>query len=473
MRILLINPKNLHIIKSNFPGEIDEKTGSFLPLGLLYIAAFLKSQKRHTVNILDMQAENIDMSGLEVMLKKGKPHIVGIYTTTFNLLDVFLTAREVKKNNPNIHITLGGPHVNIYPEETMLNNDIDSIVLGEGEITFSMLVNALEKGVGLDGVKGIFYRDSGKVRKTSPPEFIHNLDILPFPDRKIFPLERYYDALTHSPASTTMISSRGCPYNCIFCYHGHMGKGIRFRTSGNVVSEMEECLNLGIKDIFFYDDSFTLDSKRTFDICDDIIERGLNVRWSIRTRVDSVDISMLRKLKKAGCERIQFGIEAGNSRILSVLNKKITLSQAEESFKLAKKAGIETLAYFMIGSPEETQKEILETIDFAVKLNPDYAHFSITMPFPDTELYKMGLERNIFKNDFWREFAKQPDAKNNLHFWEEYLSERELYRFLKYAYRRFYFRPGYLLKVLVNSASLGEIKRKMNAGAGLFKYLFN
>ncbi len=473
MKILLINPRHRQVIKSNFPDEIDKEAVLFPSLGILYIAAFLKNESRHMVTVLDMEAENIDVFQLENKIIENKPDIIGLHTNTFNLLDVFLIARKVKEIDSNIHITLGGPHVNIYPDETMLNNNIDSLILGEGEITFSMLVNALEKKISLSNIKGIVYREGLKVMKTTPPEVIHNLDILPFPDRKIIPLERYRNILTSGHISTTMISSRGCSYNCIFCYHGHMGKGIRFRSSGNVVSEMEECSNLGIKDIFFYDEVFTLDEKRTFDICNDIIKRKLKIRWSIRTRVDIVNISMFRRLKEAGCERIQFGVEAGTSQILSVLNKKITLNQVQEAFRAAKEAGIETLAYFMIGSPTETRSQILETIDFAIRLNPDYTHFSITMPFPDTELYKMGLKGNIFKNDFWSEFAKQPNVETNLYFWEEHLSEKELYWFLKYAYRRFYFRPQYFLKKLFSLGSLKELRKKIQMGAKLFEYAFN
>ena len=473
MKILLINPQLKQVIKSNFPDEIDKKVMSLPPLGILYISAFLKKKAIHAVNFLDMAAGNISVLELEDIIIEKRPALIGIYTSTFNLPDVFLTAQRIKKIDPNIHITLGGPHVNIYPEETLLNSDIDSIVTGEGEIAFSELADALENNISLSNVKGILYRDRVSVIKTSPPELIENLDILPFPDRKNLYLKRYYNTLSPDSISTTMISSRGCPYDCIFCYHAHMGKGVRFRSSNNVVSEMEECASLGIRDIFFIDDVFTLNKKRTFEICNEIIERKLNIKWSIRTRVDSVDISMLKKLKAAGCERIQFGIEAGTSQILSILNKEITLAQAEEAFRLAKEEGIETLAYFMIGSPTETRDQILETIDFAIRLNPDYAHFSITMPFPDTELYKIGLERNIFRNDFWREFAKHPNATSKLYYWEECLSEKELCLLLKHAYKRFYFRPVYFLKLLLKPRSLKDLRKKIKMGIKLFEYAFS
>jgi len=469
---LLINPCHKQIIKSNFPDEIDREVKSLPPLGILYIAAFLKKQSRHQVDVIDLNTSNAEIK-LEDIIPKNKPDMVGIYTSTFNLLDVFLTARKIKEINPGTHINLGGPHVNIYPQETMSNPNVDSIVAGEGEITFTELADAIGDKTDLSGVNGIFYRAEGKIIKTRSASLIEDLDILPFPERKALDLGSYYNKLSLYPVSTTMISSRGCSYNCTFCYHSYMGKNIRFRSCDNVVAEMQECFNLGIKDIFFIDDVFTLNRQRTFEICDKIVKKDLKINWSIRTRVDSVDALMLERLKAAGCSRIQFGVEAGTQTVLDALNKNITLGQVEEAFRMAKKAKIETLAYFMIGSPTETKEQVLETIDFAVRLNPDYVHFSITMPFPDTQLYRDGLKNNIFKSDFWREFASKPLPEAKLCYWEEFLPEDELCRLLKKAYRRFYFRPAYLIQALAKPSLPKEFKKKLRMGAKLFEYVCN
>ena len=471
MKVLLINPNNTHVIKSNFPTEIDRRGGLFPPLSLLYIATFLKTECRHTIDVLDMQAENINLPHLKNIIKEKNPDVVGVYTTTFNLIDIYLTARTIKEVNSNIHISLGGPHVNIYPDETISNTDVDSLVLGEGEITFSKLVDALEQKRSLNHIVGLIYKNADRIIKTGPPDLIHNLDILPFPDRTLIHYSHYYNILNHDFPSTTMISSRGCPYNCIFCYHSYLGRHVRFRGSDNVVSEMEECLALGIKDIFFYDDAFILDRQRTFDICNGIIQRRLKIHWGIRTRVDSVNMDILTKLKEAGCNRIQFGVEAGTSKILSVLNKGISVTQIKEAFKLAKKAGLETLAYFMLGSPTERTEDILKTIDFAIQLKPDYAHFSITLPLPDTDLYKMALEKGVFKNDFWQVFAIKPNTEFSPQLWNEYLSEKELNHFLKYAYKRFYFRPSLLFKILLKLSSLKELRKKIKMGTELLAYI--
>ncbi len=473
MKVLLINPKNTHVIKSNFPAEIDKETGPFAPLGLLYIAAFLKKSSRHAVDVLDMEMEDIDFFHLENIIKEDKPDIVGIYTTTFTLIDVYLTAQIIKEADNTIHITLGGPHINIYPDESISNKNIDSIILGEGEVAFSRLVDALEKKIGLGHINGLVYKDKRGVIKTSAPRPIYDLDALPYPDRTMISYESYGNILSHDLPSATMISGRGCPHSCIFCYHSSLGKDVRLRSVDNIISEIENCLNLGIKDIFFYDDTFVLNKQRTIDICNAIIDRGFKMPWGIRTRIDSVNKDILTKLKQAGCQRIHFGVEAGTSKILSVLNRRMSIAQIKEGFRLTRETGIKTLAYFMIGSPTEQLEDIQETIDFAIMLKPDYAHFSITMPLPGTDLYKMGLETRLFKNDFWKEFAISPSNIFSPQFWDKELSQEKMNQLLKYANRRFYFRPYYIFKTLLRTTSLRDLRKKMKMGLGLIKFISN
>jgi len=252
-----------------------------------------------------------------------------------------------------------------------------------------------------------------------------------------------------------------------------LGKDVRLRSVDNIISEIENCLNLGIKDIFFYDDTFVLNKQRTIDICNAIIDRGFKMPWGIRTRIDSVNKDILTKLKQAGCQRIHFGVEAGTSKILSVLNRRMSIAQIKEGFRLTRETGIKTLAYFMIGSPTEQLEDIQETIDFAIMLKPDYAHFSITMPLPGTDLYKMGLETRLFKNDFWKEFAISPSNIFSPQFWDKELSQEKMNQLLKYANRRFYFRPYYIFKTLLRTTSLRDLRKKMKMGLGLIKFISN
>jgi len=227
---------------------------------------------------------------------------------------------------------------------------------------------------------------------------------------------------------------------------------------------MELCLKMGIEEIFIYDDTFTVDRQRVLDICDEIQKRGLRFIWDVRARINTVDEEVLKKLKAAGCERIHYGVEAGTEKILKILNKGITLEQALKVFKLTKKVGISTFAYFMIGSPTETKEDILESIKFAKKLNPDFVQVTTLTPFPATKIYLDALASGEIKNDYWLEFAKHPVRDFKTPHWTKNLSEEELQKMLTLFYKEFYVRPGYILKQLIQIKSFGELIKKTRAG---------
>jgi radical SAM superfamily enzyme YgiQ (UPF0313 family) len=464
MKILLIYPPKEHEILTNVPRIIEEETGRYPPLGLLYLASYLKEQTTHKVEVLDAQIEKLSYEALRERIRLASPDLVGIQAFTFTLIDAILVARLVKEVNSKIIVCLGGPHPSIYPQETARFSEVDFVIKGEGEYSFLALLKALEGLISLNRVPGLYYKEGSQIISGPPQDFIKDLDRLPFPQRQMLPFKRYYSVLARHQPITTIISSRGCPFKCLFCDRPHLGKAFRSRCAQDVVDEMETCLNLGIKEIFFYDDTFTVDRKRALDICDEIIGRRISVNWDIRTRVDLVDRQLLERLRRAGCLRIHYGVEAGTEKILRVLRKQIDLRQTQEIFKISRQLGITTLAYFMIGSPTETGDDILETINFAIRLNPDFVHFSVTTPFPGTELYRQGLERGILKYDYWGQFARDPRENFLPAFWEENLSHQELLRLLRLAYRRFYARPGYIIKELLRVKGLGEFKKKVKAG---------
>ena len=469
MKILLIYPPAENIITSTYPAVVDEEAGFYPPLGLMYVAAYAERNTEHKIEILDTEVERMDYPTIEREIERRKPDIVGIQAMTFMLIDVILTAKIIKRVNKEIKIVLGGPHVNIYPDETISIPEIDYIVLGEGEIPFTELIQNLENTQKLKKIPGLVFKEGEKIVNTGSRELIDTLDIIPFPARHLTPYKKYYSLLAKRAPVTTMMTSRGCPYKCLFCDRPHLGKKFRARSAGNVVDEMEECVDMGIKEFFLYDDTFAVNRRRAFDICNEILNRGLDIGWDIRTRVDNVNKELLEKLREAGCERIHYGVESGNPEILKVLKKGITIEQARKAFKMTKEVGIRTLAYFMIGSPRETKSQILETIEFAKKLNPDFVHFSVTTPFPATPLYYMGLEEGQLKNDYWREFAKKPAKDFVPELWEEILSQEELIELLKYAYKSFYIRPRYILKEMLEVRSLEEFKRKAKAGLSVFR----
>ena len=473
MEILLIYPPNKNMITANVPLLNDEfdkgEAGFYPPLGIMIVGAYAEQNTEHKIEIIDTQVEKMDYNDIEKEIKRRKPDVVGITAMTFTLIDVIMTAKVVKSVDENIKVVLGGPHVNIYPDETINIPEVDYLVLGEGEITFTDLIQNIENMDKLKQIKGLVFKEGDKVVNTGQRTLIDNLDIIPFPARHLMPYKKYYSVIAKRSPITTMITSRGCPYKCLFCDRPHLGKKFRARSASNVVDEMEECVNMGIKEILIYDDTFTIDRKRVINICDEILKRGMDIVWDIRARVDNVDKEMLKKLKEAGCERVHYGVESGNPEILKVLRKGITLEQARKAFKMTKEVGIKTLAYFMIGSPRETKSQILETMEFAKKLNPNFAHFSITTPFPSTPLYYMGLEEGQLKTDYWKEFAKSPTKDFVPDLWEENLTREELIGLLKYAYKSFYTRPGYIIKELLEVRSFDEFKRKAKAGLMVFK----
>ncbi|MFH0733371.1 MAG: radical SAM protein [bacterium] len=469
MKILLVNPTTFNMLPTMLPQSIDEIRGYNPPLGILYLAAYLQKYSEYQVEILDCQVEELDYGQIESKIKEKNPDVIGLTTMTFTLIDVLNIAKIAKKINSKIKVILGGPHVDIYPKETINQPNIDYLVLGEGEKPFKNLLDNINQLQQLYQIKGIVFKDKKEIINNGRDEFNKDLDSLPFPARQLTPYHKYSSVLSNVQPITTMFTSRGCPYNCLFCDRPNLGKIFRARSPKNVVDEMEECLKMGIKEILIYDDTFTVNRQRVLDICLEIQKRGLNINWDVRARVDTVDKELLKAMKISGCQRIHYGVEAGTQKILDVLKKGITLEQVKKAFKLSREIGLETLAYFMIGSPTETEEDILETIKFAKKLNPDFTHITITTPFPSTDLYRMGLERKIWPNDHWQKFAENPSIDFSPPFWEKILSKEELISLNQKAYRAFYFRPKYILKKIFQLTSFKELKTKSKAAWGMLK----
>lgn len=472
MKVLLINPPSENEIVSCNPKFLNQERGHNPPLGILYLAAYLEKFSDFEVRILDCQVEEVKYDQLSQIIKGINPEVVGVTAMTLTLIDVMKVVKIVKEVNANIKIVLGGAHPHIYPEETISLPGVDYVILGEGEISFFELLKCLtEKDYKkLYQVKGLVFKDNGNIINNGQGEAIINLDELPFPARSLTPYKKYYSIIAKKNPITTMFTSRGCPYRCTFCDRPNMGKFFRARSFKNVVDEMEECKNMGINEILVYDDTFTVNRPRVIDICREIQKRKLEIFWDIRARVDNINEEVLRELKKANCQRIHYGVEAGTEKILKVLNKGITLKQVETAFRLTRKIGIQTLAYFIIGSPGETKEDILETMNFVKKLNPDFVQFTLLTPFPATPIYADALRRGILKYDYWQKFAENPTSDFKTKYWEENFNEQELISILNLVYKNFYFRPNFMLKEIFRTRSLSELKRKLKAG---LKVLFS
>ncbi|MDP6847245.1 MAG: radical SAM protein [Kiritimatiellia bacterium] len=464
MKVLLVIPPLDKMILDKSFSSIEEDRGFNPSLGVLYVAGYLEKHTNHEVCVIDAPVEELDAAGLKRRIADFKPDVVGITAMTMTLLCVLETASIVKSVDPGIRVVLGGPHVHLYPDETIRLPNIDFLVLGEGEEAFKELLDNIDDMSALSNTPGLVFMDGDSILNTGVRPAIQDLDALPFPARHLVPYKKYSSILAGAGLVTTIFTSRGCPYKCSFCDRPHLGKRFRARSAGNVVDEIQQCVEMGITEFLVYDDTFTVNKKRVVAICDEIVARGLKISFDVRARVDTVDDEVLVKLKLAGCQAVHYGIEAGTAKILEILNKGITIERARDVFAMTRKHGIQILAYFMIGSPTETREDILTTFKVMRSLAPDYVHLTVLTPFPGTEIYRMGLEEGVFESDVWRDFAKSPIASFSLPHWGAIFSKDELDDLASKGYRQFYLRPLHVIKMLAKIRSFSELTRKARAG---------
>lgn len=468
MKVLLINPPIKNTIGLELPLWVRQNEGVFPPLGLMYLASHLNKNLGCQVKILDSLAEKMDYKKIDAYIRQYLPDAVGITAHTHNLIDIIITAGIIKKIDKRIHICLGGPHVNIFPEESIAFEHVDSVVQGEGEAIFTELIKCLDKNIELEKVKGLIFKRNEQIINTGPREVINELDNLPFPERSSLDLKRYYNILGLKSIMTTMISSRGCPYNCVFC--STPKESHRLRSPENIVDEMEECVKFGIGQVHFVDDTFNVSPGRVVNICDELKNRKLKVNWSFRGRIDKLNEGLLIRLKDAGCYKIHLGVETCTDEGLERLKKGITVEQIKQVFRWTRDIGIHTVAYFMIGCPhEKNRKDVLKTVSFSKEIDPDFSLFNILTPYPLTELYEQGLKTGIFKADYWKEFASKPQKDFQPRFWEERLARKELVGLLNLAYRKFYLRPKFLLRMLADHRNLSIFARRLKTGLEILR----
>lgn len=475
MNIIFINPPDENTIVE-FPDENGNSLleaddyGHFPPLGLLYVASYLeKHTQNHNIHFIDCVAQNISHSQLKQIIAEKNPDIVGLTSFTISLIDVVKVANTVREISKNIHICLGGHHPIAYPYEAAQLECIDSIVVGEGERAFCEIVNRLEKNEGLENILGVYTKDS--IQKANPPQkdkrflnsvivnpaYIDEIDELPFPNRKFIKDISYQSIVGISSKFTTILSSRGCPYLCTFCNVPY--KKYRARSPENILDEIEECLKMGYEEFHFYDDLFNITPQRVISICDEIEKRNLKFIWDFRGRVNSLSKEALERAKRAGCRMISFGVETGSNEGFKVLKKGCTVEKVENAFKWCKEVGITTIADYMIGLPHEKSiSDIWDNINFLIKLDPDYAQFNILTLYPHTEAYDQAVAKGLIEKGRWNEFSLNPTNSFRVDHWEEFVSMEELVKIHREAYRKFYFRPRYVIKRLKKLSSLHELK---------------
>jgi len=398
------------------------------PLGLLYIAAICE-QEGHEVRLLDCMTTSMDHvealpdGGIRYGLSRERmmqsvaefmPDVVGISAmfTAFSQ-DAFDAAQIAKEWNPSLPVIFGGMHASTLPTEVLKDNNVDVIVLGEGELTIVELLNAIAENKHYSEVKGLAYRgETGDILFSAPRERIKDLDSLPMPARHLIDMKFYSSVAEHEPDNyimrhpyTTIYTSRGCPGQCVYCAaHNVWHHRWIARSSEDVLNEIEDLIKTyGIKEIHFLDDNASVNRGRFIDICRGIIDRKLEISWACPTglAIWTLDEEVFKLMKKAGCYKVCFGIESGHPDTQNFIRKKLNLKRAKELIKTASDLGFWIQSTFIIGFPYETREQIEASIDYALSTYSDFVNFLLLCPYPGTEVYEIMKKENLIPLHSW------------------------------------------------------------------------
>ena len=436
----MVESKSVRVVLVNPPPPLGAFVHYHNPLiGLAYIAAVLEKNGCE-VTVVDCPPLNMTYEGLKREIVRLEPDIVGITSVTVTFSSALQATRVIKESYPQAITVLGGPHVTVTDEKTIRENpETDIVVRGEGEQTMLELVDLRSKSnlKNLDEVAGITFRKNGHIIRTQDRPFIQNLDELPFPAYKFFPLSKYR---RFGRLILPIITSRGCSFRCSFCRAPLMaGNRFRARSPGNVVDELVWLRDVHKPDAFtFHDETFTHNKKRVFEICEEMKNRNIGLPWDCSTRVDQVSEEVLAKMRDANCQFVSFGVESGSQKILNVMRKGVTVEQNERAIKWAKEVGLSVSISIIVGYPGETMDTLEQTLDFIRRTQPDDVYMSLATPCPGIELYDLVKELGWEMSEDWSHFDMHAQVFKN----------PDLPVDLRETRRRFYnqfYSPSYIL----------------------------
>ncbi|MFH1957190.1 MAG: radical SAM protein [bacterium] len=436
------------------------------PLGLLYLASYLRTFSEVKVSIIDATFHP-SFKYICKKIKEESPDIAGIYFDTVMYNGALKVAKMTR--DLGIFTLAGGPCAAVRPEG--LVDWVDIVVIGEGEETLKKIIEKFHSK-DFTAIKGIWYKSGKEIFKNSSRTYIENLDILPFPARDLIEMEFYskrliyFDSISTNLRAATMITSRGCPYRCTFCQptlEFIFGKKTRRRSPENLIRELKQIKKeYSLDAIYFHDDVFTLNHKWLNEFCGLMERENLNLIWGCNSRVDSLDKKLMERMYSAGLRVLHLGVESASEKVLNeIYNKGISIEQAKLTIKQAKEIGIKVMSFFMLGAPGETADEIKETIAFADSLPIDEATFSLVTPLPGTFLYRMVKDNHKFRLD---------DNLNNFNYYSQYAFKNPdiSYPVLKYlqikALIKFYCNPrrsNYIFKHLFSEWGWIKLRQKI------------
>lgn len=443
MRVLLVNPpiaSYYHRLGLKYP-----------PLGISYIAGVLV-KGGHKVKVIDLNVENIAISNIPY----EDFDVVGISTDTTRYPLAVKMAQIAKTKG--CKVIIGGPHTTFLDREALETGFIDYVVRGEGEYITLDLMDAISGRKSIEDVKGISYIKDGIIIRNPDADFVKDLDGIPFPARNLLPMNKYTAKLDGTFA-TSIITSRGCPFNCSFCSSSAFSGTLwRSRSVKNIIEELEILYKkYGYRAIAFFDDNFTLNPNRVIELCEEILRLGWKFKWWAFSRLDGIlnNPKMVELMAKAGNYMVFIGFESANQEVLESYKKNLIVEKAREAISILRRNKIKIMGSFILGALEETKAMVNRTIEYAKKLNPDIAQFSLLTPYPGTALFEEVKSRIINKN--WQMY----DGGYNV-FRLKYISPIEARWLIAKAYISFYGRPKRLLKQGIPSLLNMLIGYKLN-----------
>ena len=432
-----------------------EKLGIFPSLALAGLAAWVR-QHGYPVQLIDLHVENLYPTDAADRVREYAPDIVALTSKTLGWPAVIEIAQMVRATCPNALVVVGGPHMSIYAKESLTWDCFDMAVVGDGEETFLEICDRYESGSEMDDCLGTVVRTkTGEIIQNPPRPLPKNINRYPMAAWDLIPVHDYH-CLTLLKPFATMVTTRGCPWHCGYCSQVYSEK-LRFRSVELVVDEMEFLeKTYGVKEIVFFDETFTIGKKRMRKFSNLVQERGLTVKFNIRARVDTVDREVVRGLKKAGLRSIHMGVEAGTNRVLKIMNKQITREQTEEAFRICREEGVDTRGYFMVGYYDAVPEDVEDMIKFASGIGLDWASFSVATALPATDLYRIAQERGYVDGDFWKQYTI--DGGGNIPQLEtETFTAEQLRAYRTKAYMNFYLRPELIRRKLSKAEGREEL----------------
>jgi len=412
------------------------------PIGVLYLAKILELNG-YTVEVLDLNAEKFDDTKIRRKILSSDVIGMTLYSGSRSINNSLILSKLIKENDADIPILIGGPHCSYFPEQALIDHEANVCVKGEGEHVILPIVEAIQGKRNFSTIPGIYYRHGNSIKKNNGVKQIEDLDSLPFPARHL--VDKYdYGFILGSKISkgktTSIITSRGCLYKCRFCGLNYIVPGYRRRSFENIKSEVEEIIDAGYKTLVFVDDNFLQYKNEVEKIMDFIIQKDANIHiWIEQARVDSADEKLYQKMKEAGTEIIDFGLESGNQEILDYYDKRITLSQIKNAVSLSKKMGFYVIGSFILGAPIETKEQIENTKKFAKSLPLDGVYFFNFLYMIGSPLWQEAANKGKIKMD---EYFIVPDIRKGL----GNFTEEELIAYVNKIYYSYYFNPRLWLR---------------------------